>query len=411
MREGEPVGCKGHVLLIVENAPVPLDARVWPEAQILTAAGYDVTVISPATHGFTKSDEEIDGIRVLRHPMPRSTESLRGYIAEYVVALWHELRLTHRVCREVGCDVVHVSNPPDVLFLAAAWAKLMTDASVIFDQHDLSSELFAAKFGKRGLVYRALRLLERLSYGFADVVVATNESYRRVAIARGRKSADDVFVVRNAPWSTPAVPSQPDESLRAGRAFLVGYVGWMAEQDGVDVLLDVVEYVVHERRRADVQFLLIGDGPVRDMRMADARWRGLEEYMTWPGFIRGERLEQMIDTVDVYLCPEPKNSYNDVSTMIKVVEAMAHGKAVVQFDLLEGRRTAGSAAIYARDSEPEALGDCLLEVLDDSGMRTEMAAEGRRRFKESLSWNTQGERLLSAYRRAFAVRESRGRQR
>lgn len=394
----------GRALIIVENAPVPLDARVWPEASVLRDAGYEVTVISPALHGHVAAHEILDGIEIFRHPLPRVTETPTGYAAEYAVALWHELRLMRHAWRVQGFDVVQICNPPDLLFLVAGWAKFVLGVPVIFDHHDLSSELYVVKFSRRGLTYRLLRLLERLTYATADVVVATNESYAQIAMQRGRKAAEDVFVVRNAPMEGGLESDRADPSLRRSRKHLVAFVGWMAEQDGLDGLVDTIAHVVHGCGRRDVQFLLIGDGPVRQNKQAECKRRGLEDHVDWPGFVSGERLRQMIASVDVYLCPEPKNAYNDASTMIKVVEAMAWGKPVVQFDVREGRRSAGDAALYATANRPEDLGDQLLRVLDDDELRARMGAMGRARFDELLSWDVQGPRLLAAYERARAKR-------
>jgi len=372
---------------------------------MLSDDGYRVTVVSPALHGYTKPYERLDGIDILRHPMPAASGTPQGYVIEYSTALWHEWRLMQQVWKKEPFDVLQICNPPDVLFLLGLWARVVFRVPVIYDHHDLSPELYAAKFGKRGWMFRVLRGLERLTYATADVVLATNESYRQLALGKGSKRAEDVFVVRNAPLSVnPACPPSQDAALRHGRRYLAAFVGWMAEQDGVDYFVDAVEHVVHVCGRADVQFLAIGDGPVRMRWMEEAQLRGLDDFIIWPGFVEGARLQEMISAVDVYLCPEPKNAFNDVSTMIKVVEAMAYGKPVVQFDLVEGRRTAGEAALYADANSAAALGDKLLELLDDENLRAALGSAARRRFDEALSWDVQKGSLLAAYARARSKR-------
>ena len=189
----------GKVLVIVENLPVPFDRRVWMECRALSAAGFEVSVISPKGVGASATREVLEGVHVYRHDMPLEADSPLGYLVEYAVALWREWGLARRVRRERGFGVVQVCNPPDLLFLVAAWFKFLYGARVVFDHHDISPELYEAKYGRRDVFYQVLRLAERLTFATADVVIATSESYRAVALGRGHKHPDDVIVVRNAP--------------------------------------------------------------------------------------------------------------------------------------------------------------------------------------------------------------------
>lgn len=388
------------VLIIVENLPVPFDRRVWLEATALRQAGYEVTVICPKGKGHVADHEVIDGVVVYRHDLPPETGSKLDYLREYAAALAHEFRLALRARRERGFDVVHVCNPPDLLFLVAGFWKLFAGAKVVFDHHDVGPELYVEKFGRKDLFYRALLLAERLTFATADVVITTNESYRRVALERGRKSPGDVFVVRSAPDLERFRPTPPDPAVKRGARFLVGYVGVMAEQDGVDRLIRVAHDIVNLRRRRDVRFLLIGGGPRLDSLRALAAELELGEHVEFAGFRSGDELVRLLSSCDVCASPDPISEYNHMCTMNKVMEYMALGKPVVQFDLVEGRVSAGEASLYATDVEDFAAK--VVQLLDDEDLRHRLGEAGLKRMRDVLGWSHQVPNLLAAYRRLFA---------
>lgn len=188
-----------RVLIIVENLPVPFDRRVWNEATTLTRHGYQVAVICPQTDGYREKYEVLDGIRIYRHPLPVEARGAIAYPVEYTVALFWQFVLAWRVMRQGGFDVIHACNPPDTIFLIGGFFKLFFGKRFLFDHHDLNPELYEAKFGRRGFLYRALVALERWTFRTADISIATNNSYRTVAIERGGMNPDKVHVVRSGP--------------------------------------------------------------------------------------------------------------------------------------------------------------------------------------------------------------------
>ncbi len=397
----------GSLLIIVENLPVPFDRRVWMECRALAGAGYEVSVISPKGPGATASRETIEGIHVYRHDMPLEADSPRGYLVEYAVALWREWRLARCVRRERGFDVVEVCNPPDLLFLVAGWFKLLYGTRVVFDHHDISPELYEAKYGRRDLFYQLLRLAERLTFATADVVMSTNESYRAVALTRGHKHPEDVFVVRNGPDLSRFVETPPDPAYKRGRRYLVGYVGTMGEQEGIDHLLRAVRIIVHDLGRQDFSFTIIGGGPAVEGLRRLSRDLGVDEYVEFPGRVSDEELLQRLSTCDLCVNPDPKTPFNDASTMTKIMDYMALGKASVQFDLVEGRRSAEGASVYAQSDEGD-LARLIVTLAEDEPRRAEMGRLGRRRMEESLEWRHQIPVLIAAHERARLKRKSRG---
>jgi len=393
------------VLIIVQNLPVPFDRRVWMEATTLQKAGYQVSVISPKGKGFDKDYEVIDGIHIYRHPLPPEASTVTGYFQEYSSSLSWEFRLAQQVWREQGFDVMHICNPPDLIFLIAAWFKFFRGVRVIFDHHDLNPELYEAKYGRRGLFYYALYCAEFLTFATANIVISTNESYREVALTRGRKKTEQVVVVRSGPDLSRFYPVLPNSVYRRGRKYLVGYVGVMGVQEGLDYLLRAVRYIVDNGYQT-IHFVLIGSGPARDQLKVLAEELKITEFVEFTGRISDEELLERLSTCDICVNPEQKTPFNDRSTMNKILEYMALGKPIVQVDLLEGRRSAEGASLYAKPNDEMDFAKKIIELLDDPERRQQMGIEGQRRMKEMLEWRYQAPKLLKAYSIALQDKEA-----
>jgi glycosyltransferase involved in cell wall biosynthesis len=392
----ELVVSKPCVLILVENLPVPLDRRVWQESCALRDAGYEVVVVCPQMRGFIQAEEKLDGIQIYRHWISDEAGGLIGFLGEYASALWGETRLAWKAWRRHRFKVIHICNPPDLLFMVTLPFKLLCGVKVIYDVHDLWPEMFEAKFGKRGLFYWFVRLTERLTHACADMVLATNESVRQVAFDRGGKSNGEVFVVRTAP-KISGLDYQPEPSLKKGRSFLVGYVGVMGNADGLDYLIDAAAHVVHSLGRKDVQFLLMGTGPEHKNLIAQRDRLGLQEFVDLPGRVTNEFLFRALRTIDLGVSCDPINSYNDHCTMNKVLEYMTFAKPQVLFDLKEGRASAGEAAVYVPENSADKLGDAIVALLDDPVARENMGRLGEQRIRTKLNWEKSVEQLLAAY--------------
>jgi glycosyltransferase involved in cell wall biosynthesis len=309
------------------------------------------------------------------------------------------MRLAWKIWGRHRFKLVHLCNPPDLLFLVA-WPLKILGVRVIYDVHDLWPEMFEAKFGRRGLFYWAVRLAERLTYACADVVLATNESVRQIAAQRGRKSPDKLFVVRTAP-KIGSIEGPTDPALKKGKQYLVGYVGVMGDADGVNYLVEAAAHLVHKMGRKDIHFLLMGTGPEHS-RLTEQRDRsGLKEYLDLPGWVSNEFLFTALRTIDAGVACDPINSYNDHCTMNKVLEYMAFAKPQVMFDLKEGRASAHDAAIYVGENSAAKLADALARLLDDAPTRKKMGALGAQRIQNTLNWEKSVEQLLRAYQAAL----------
>lgn len=389
------------ILILVENLPVPLDRRVWQESCALRDAGYEVVVICPQMRGYTAPEERLEGIQIYRHWISEEAGGLAGFFREYASALWGEWRLAWKAWRRHRFRLIHLCNPPDLLFLVAWPYKLLGGVKVIFDVHDVWPEMFDAKFGRRGAFYWCVRLAERLTYACADVVMATNESVRRTAIRRGQMPPEKVFVVRTAP-KIGNTRIDPDPALRKGRRHLVGYIGVMGNADGVSYLIDAADHLVNRLGRQDVQFLLMGTGPEHPSLVAQRDRLGLQAYVDLPGRVTNEFLFTALRTLDLGVACDPINAYNDHCTMNKTLEYMAFARPQVMFGTREGRASAGDAAVYVEQNSAVELAAAIGRLLDDPAARERMGHLGEERIRTQLNWERSVAQLLKAYETAWS---------
>ena len=226
------------VLIIVENLPVPFDTRVWQEATTLVKNGYTVSVICPKGKGYTAEEETLEGVHIFRHDLPVEGNGAIGYLKEYTTALREELRLAKKIYKEIGFDAIHGCNPPDDIYLVARHFRKY-GVRYVFDHHDICPELFEAKFGKAsGLLYFSQIFLERQTYKHCDFAFVTNESYKKIAIERGKMSPDKVIVLRSGPKLERMRIQPPVESIRPGKKYMVGYMRVIGQEEGIEYILE-----------------------------------------------------------------------------------------------------------------------------------------------------------------------------
>jgi glycosyltransferase involved in cell wall biosynthesis len=388
---------KKHILFIVENNSVPFDPRVWNEARAAKDFGFDVTVICPLDARKKDSRSIIEGIRIFRHFQPREGGGRLSLIMEYVNASVWELLFSVRVFATHPFHVIHAANPPDNIFLVALPFRLF-GVKFVFDHHDIAPENYVAKYGKKGMLYRLLLLMERLTFRSADLVISTNESYKMIALTRGRKKAKDVFVVRNGPDLDRVTPIVHDPELRRGFDYLVGYVGVIGQQEGIENLLHAVEYIIEEKKRTDIKFVVVGSGPHLEFLIRKTRDMGLERYVHFTGYVPDSDLYAILADSDICVNPEFGNEFTDKSTMIKIMEYMMFAKPIVQFHTVEGEVSAGESAVYIRQNSVPSFAEANLDLLDNPEQRAKMGALGRKRVEEELGWAKQKQHLADAYR-------------
>lgn len=395
---------KNKVLIIVENLPVPFDSRVWKEALSLHESGYQVTVLCPRAKGYTKGYELLNGINVYRHPMPKEGNSPLGYLFEFGSALFWEFFYTWWIFLRHGFHVIQGCNPPDDIFLIALPFKLF-GVKYIFDHHDANPELYISKYERQDFLYKTQVWLEKLTYRFSDVVIATNGSYRDLAVSRGKKDPRDVFIVRNGPDLATFKAVPPNPALKYEKTFLVGYVGTISIQEGLDILLDVALYLKNQGRR-DIHFTCVGGGPGLAGLRKMLEEKNLGDMFNFTGRIPDAQLLEILSTADVCVNPDKPCDMNDISTMIKIMEYMALGKPIVQFSLKEGRFSAQEASLYSdNQNQVPDFAAKIVWLVEHPEEREKMGKFGRARVHKELAWEYSVPHLLAAYSRAFSKRE------
>jgi glycosyltransferase involved in cell wall biosynthesis len=391
-----------RLLIIVQNLPVPFDRRVWLECQALTRAGYQVAVVCPKGKD-DPSFQVIDGVEVYKYRPYAPGGSKLSFVAEYAYSFlatsWHTLKARRRG----RFAVIQACNPPDIFWPLGAAFRALERTKFVFDHHDLCPELFESRFpGRPALPYNGLRFLERRTHRTADHVIATNDSYRNIAISRSGKDPADVTVVRTGPDPSKLTRGAEDPEQRRGHAYLAAYIGVMGPQDGVDIVVRAAAVVVHEMGRRDIAFTLIGRGDCFDELVALRDELRLNGHVEFTGRAPDEVVEKVMSTADIGLSPDPMNPLNDVSTMNKTMEYMSFELPVVAFDLRETRVSAGDAAVYvepagAAEQDVRNYARAIVDLMDDEEERARMAKIGRRRVEEELAWSHSERAYLGVY--------------
>lgn len=388
------------ILIIVENLPVPFDRRVWQEAKALKKHGANVYIICPKGKGYEESDINIDGIRIFRHPLYFEGKRALGYFLEYFTSLFWEFILSIKIFFRFNFDVIHACNPPDLIFLVAFPYKLL-GKKFVFDHHDINPELYLAKFNKKDVFYRLLCFFEKLTFRLSDISIATNESYKEIALARGGKKPEKVFVVRSGPNLENLKIMPPNDSLKKGKNILIGYVGVIGQQEGIDHLLKALNIIIKKHNYSDFHCIICGGGTELEKMKILSNELGLNDYIEFTGRIPDDQLLEILNTADICVNPDIYNEMNDKSTMNKIMEYMALGKPIVQYDLKEGRFSAGEASLYAKPNDIEDFSAKLLELINNQSLRKKMGEFGRLRIEKELQWCFEEEKLIHAYKKLF----------
>lgn len=388
-----------HILIIVENLPVPFDRRVWQEAITLREHGADVSIICPQSNEYKKRFEIISGIRIYRHPLKTEASSVTGYLVEYTTALFWETVLAWKIFFKKKFHIIQGCNPPDLIFLVALPFKLF-GVKYIFDHHDINPELYEAKFNRKGLFYKLIALLEKLTFKTANFCIATNESYKEIAIKRGKVNEERVAVVRSGPKLDRLRIAPGNQKYKKGKKFLIGYLGVIGKQEGIELLLEAFKLLLCKRN--DVQLAIIGDGTHLQFLKQLTVDMGLADFVDFYGRVPDALMLDILNTADVCVNPDIPTPMNNLSTMNKIMEYMALKKPIVQFDLKEGRFSAQQASLYAKDVTDFA--EKMDFLLRNVVARAEMGEFGYRRVINELSWEHESKKLVKFYAKILSIK-------
>ncbi len=378
---------------------MPFDRRVWLECQALIGDGYQVAVVCPKGKG-DPAYEVVGGVELYKYRPYAPGGSKLSFITEYAYSFAATAWQTLKARRKGRFAVMQACNPPDIFWPIAMVLRAVDRTKFVFDHHDLCPELFQSRFpGGPALPYRGLLALERRTHRTADHVISTNSSYREIAIRRSGKKPEDVTVVRTGPDPAKLTRGEADPELRRGRNFLATYIGVMGPQDGVDIAVRAADIVVHEMKREDIAFTLIGSGDCFDELVALRDELKLNGHVEFTGRAPDELVKKIMSTADVGLSPDPKNPLNDVSTMNKTMEYMAFELPVVAFDLHETRISAAEAAVYVTPNDIREYAKAIVDLMDDEAARAQLGKFGRARVEDELAWSHQERAYLGVYAR------------
>lgn len=392
---------QNKILMLLENNAYPQDSRVRKEAETLINAGFQLSIIAPREKGQTWT-ETVDGVHVYRYPAPVEASGFLGYIIEFGYSLVAMMVLSIVVLFRRDFQVIHAHNPPDVLVLIAILYKPL-GKKFVFDHHDLSPELYDAKAQGKGnpTVYRALLFFEKLTFRMADYIISTNESYKKIAMTRGAVPENKIAIVRNGPVLERLVEVEPDFELAQKAKTLIGYIGEMGFQDGLDYLIRAINHLVNDFERKDIYVVLIGKGSAVESLKQLVDELHLQDYIYFAGYQPVAVWRPMLASVHIGTVPDPINPFNNQSTMIKITDYMGLHKPVVAFDLQEHRFTAGEAALYAEPNNEIDFAKQIITLMDNPEMQTKMGNIGYERIINDLAWDYQAKKLVQVYQTLF----------
>ncbi|MCX6761357.1 MAG: glycosyltransferase family 4 protein [Candidatus Moranbacteria bacterium] len=399
---------KKSVLFLVQNLPVPQDRRIMMEARALKDSGYAVSIISPRKPK-QKKFEILEGIYIFRYLMAPKSLGYLNYLWEYFYSFTLTFYLTWKIFLTRGFSVIHSANPPDFFFLIALFFKPF-GIKFVYDQHDLMPEMLLCRFGKTKdhWLYKILLFMERMNYRLSDIHLATCQSGQEKTLSRVKVVAKN-FIVRSAPDPTQISPELIDPELtkkvQAKYRYLCSYLGVMGPQDGVDKLLRSIRVIVHESKRTDIGYVLMGDGDDFDRLVKMAKDYKIEDNVISTGWADAKTISTYFYASQIGLMPEPKNDYTDNSLHNKILEYMSAGLPVVSYDLKEARVTAGNASLYVKNNNEKEFAKTIIELIDNSTLRQAMTTESKKRAGNYLFTQASSQKeLLRAYNSLFLIK-------
>lgn len=394
--DDRPAARPWHVAVVVENVPLGVDTRLRKQVEDLLSAGFDVSVVT-ARHPDNEPYRNRHRLRLLEYPAPPDGRGLVGYAREYAVSLgWAALRLL-ALRRRRPIDVLQLCQPPDV-YWPVAWLLRAAGARVVVDQRDLMPELLVSRGGRgNGSLMWVLGRLERESQRVAHATVTVNEHLRDRLVAAGC-APSAITVVRNGPVLRRVRDVQASGSASVdlapapgSRRFRVVWAGKIGPQDRVDQVVRLADELVHRRGRTDCEFVVLGDGECLEELEELTRRLGLEEHVSFPGWVDERTLFSRLRDADLGV----DTSLQGEVSPVKVMEYMALGLPFVCFDLQETRRISQDAAVLVPPGDISAFADAVVSLLEDASSRNRLGARGRCRVEEELAWERQAPLYLA----------------
>lgn len=375
---------------MVVHGTYPADPRVARETRAAVRAGFEVDVVAMREPG-RPAREKAEGVEVHRLPISRSRGAGRlRFFGEYVAfAGLATLQLAWLALRRRP-TVVQVHNPPDFLVFAALLPKAL-GARVVFDIHDLSSDMLAMRFGdSRGasMAQKLLERLERLACSLADVVVTVHEPYREELAARGVDS-DRILVVLNS----LDVTQLPEELPPPRRDPLrIVYHGTVTPHYGLAVVLEA--FALLPERLSAARLEIVGTGDAVPELAARAEVLGVRDRVELTGLaVPHTEVLTRIAGASLGVVPNLPSRLNRFALSTKLFEYVVLGIPAVVSDLPTLQRYfSPEEVMFFRAGDPEALASALALVADDYDAALDRASAARERYRKAYDWEGQSRR-------------------
>ncbi len=386
-----------RVLIIVENLPLPEDRKVWREIKALKERGFKVFAISPSPFKFCWH-RFINGIEIYHYPRTFYTKKKISYLFEYLNAFFWTSLLSFYLFFKKRINILQVCNPPEIFFLLGLVIKLR-GGYFVFDHHDLSPEMYEARFRRKDFFYYLLRIFEFLTVKISDKVIEPNRYYKEIVRRRTFSSNEKLTIIPTSIDLKEIYCDEKDKSLKRGRKYMICYLGVINPQDGVNNLIEAINYLVKRNFRDFISYI-IGDGDAREDLEKLVKMENLEKYMSFTGWIFSfKRLRRYLSTCDVCVDSMPFNTYSNFSTLNKILEYMAMGKPVVTFDLEMTKRILGKAGYFAEPDNIADLGEKIKKLLENKRERIKMGKIARKKIEKEFDW----EKAKSLYVKVFKM--------
>lgn len=385
---------KKYIIFFIEDNSYLFDNRMKRQASALIKAGFKLIVISPKTN-HKKYFYNLDSVLSIHYPTFEANSIFAHFFERIINLSFALLFISCFILFKRNIKVVHFTNPTDIYVPSFYWIKLF-GIKLIFDQHDLCPELYMSRRNaKKGLLYNILIKLEKISYKLSDLVIVTNESYKKVAISRGKIDANKIFIVRNGPILDrfkDVVNSKPNDDI-----IRIGYIGNINQPDGVYQLVDICSHIKEIDKKINFTFEIIGSGSDLNYMIEYSNKKNVSNHFNFYGRVSESKLINVMKNVHFCVQPDPFNPLNNVSTMNKLMEYMAMKKTFVSYDLVESRFSGLDSGLFSKVNEPKSYAKDIVRLCRNPNLRERLSNSGYKRIVDLLQWPKQAENLIIAY--------------
>jgi glycosyltransferase involved in cell wall biosynthesis len=362
-------------ICMLAYTPYEYDNRVRRYAETLAKRGDQVDVVSLSTIDFPKPLEEINGVTVHRVQSRAYDERHKWtYAWRLLKFLWKSSGRLTRLQARNRYDLIHIHNMPDFLVFAAWYAKL-NGVKLILDVHDLVPELFASKFeATRGSAYLGLlRKMERVSAGFVDHVIVSNDLWRQTLIARS-VSEERCSVFLN--HVDPAV-FYGRQRTRNDEKFIIIFPGSFQWHQGLDIAIEALVQVRSRVPNAELHLYGGGGGDQKVDLVQLAQRLGLNGSVKFCGGISFDHIPQVIANADLGIVPKRADSFGNEAYSTKIMEFMSQGVPVVasRTKIDSFYFDEGTVHFFASGNS-QAMAGAILDVIENKELRQTLVANG-----------------------------------